>query len=185
MKITSQREKWLSAVLGVVCLLLLVNLMLRWGGLRAKAFRSPGLAERTGGMSNPPTSVPPGREELSGTEPVVQLDVLKTLQSRPLPRLARNPFEIEAPRSAASPAAPGPASAPQPPSPPPIPLKALGHSQNIKGQQEAFLTDEEQVYVVHEGETFAKKYKVVKITSKFVEVQDEASLQRVELPFPY
>jgi hypothetical protein len=61
-------------------------------------------------------------------------------------------------------------------------LKSLGYSEK-NGRQEAFVSDDDQTYVVHEGETFAQRYHVLKITPQFVEISDETTHQTVQLPF--
>ncbi len=182
MKLSAQAEKGLTTALGVVCLVLLWNLVFRSGGVRATASRTPDRPEGRGPKGQRPADSAKDQPALADFESRLRLDVWKALQSRPLPELGRNPFEMERPI-----VAPGKGSTsgpPQSPPPPPIPLKPLGHSQTAKGVEEAFVTDDEQVYVVHVGEVFAGKYKVLRITSTFVEVEDETSRQRIQLPFP-
>ncbi len=182
MRISGRVEKWVKGVLGVVCLLLLIDLVTQIGGVKAGSNRSSAPAAAAGTRPLAPSSQK-GADDLSRYDPVVRLDLLKELQSRRLPKSTRNPFEFVASRSAAQPASSEPSAAPSPPAPPPVPLKTLGYSEKGEGQQEAFVSDEEQVYVVHEGETFAQKYKVLKITPKFIEIEDESSHQTVQLPF--
>lgn len=162
--------------LGAVCLLLIIHLVMPFGGIR------------TGGSRAVPSAAAAGRarpldglEELVRCDPVVRLDVLKKFQARPLPHLARNPFEAKPPK----PVAPAVATAPvplTPPPPPPIPLKTLGYSEK-NGGREAFVTDNDQTYVVHESETFAQHYRVLKITPQLVEISDDTTHQTVHLPF--
>ncbi len=181
MKVKGQSEKWVRRVLGVVCLLLVIDIVFQFGGVRAAAAR---LLVRAGGGAAkrlPTASSPSSADELARYDPKVRLDLLKKLQSRPLPRIARDPFGMEAQRAAAQPPAPAPAPI-APPPPPPIPLKGLGYSEK-DGRQEAFVADEDQTYVVHEGEAFAQRYRVLKITPKFIEIQDDSTHQTVQLPF--
>ncbi len=179
MRLTSQTEKWLKGVLGIVCLVLVIDLVMQLGGIKVGATRSSP-AEAAGAGSLP--SSQKEAEELSRYDPTVRLELLKEFQSRPLARVARNPFEFVASKSAAQPVGSTPPPAP-PPAPPPVPLKTLGYFEKGEGKQEAFVSDEEQIYVVHEGETFAQKYKVLKINPKFIEIEDESSHQTVQLPF--
>jgi hypothetical protein len=180
MKIKGQVEKWFRVALGLLCLLLLVHLVMQFGGVRAGASRAP--VPPAGSVGKRPLlpSSQGSVEELSRYDPVVRLDLLKQFQSRSLPRLARNPFEAEVARRAASPEVAPPPPVPQPP---PIPLKALGYTEKGKGLQEAFVSDDEQTFVVHEGEKFDQKYRVLKITPKFIEIEDESSHQTIQLPF--
>ncbi len=184
MKVTPQSEKWLSTALGVVCLVLVLNLVLRSGGVRATASRSPAPLQVPAVKQGREASSAKKEAALSNGEVDLRLDEWKVLQARPLPHLGRNPFEVERPVTAPSGATTPLALANQPPPPPPIPLKPLGHSLNLKGVEEAFVTDDDQLYIVHVGEVFAKKYKVLRITPSFLEVEDETSRQTIQLPFP-
>jgi hypothetical protein len=111
------------------------------------------------------------------------LDLLKEIQDRPLPKLARNPWEFEA-RAAPAPQAKGEASvAPAPPpKPPPPPLKAVGVTQKSGGINEAIVSDDQEIYIVHEGETFARRFRVVKITPSQVEIDDDTTHETIRLP---
>jgi len=184
MKVTPQAQKWLSAGLAVVCVVLVLNLVLRSGRVRATASRPPAPTGAAGDEQGQAASSARKEAALSSEGVELRLEEWKALQARPLPRLARNPFEVERPAAGPSVAATPQALANQPPPPPPIPLKPLGHSLNLKGVEEAFVTDDDQVYVVHEGEVFAGKYRVLRITPSFVEVQDETSRQTIQLPYP-
>lgn len=181
MKLSSHIEKIASGVLGAVCLLLLVNLVLHFfGGVRAGGTVSTVAAPTSRGQVLNRRTL----DDLSRYDPVVKLDVLEELQSRPLPQLSRNPFALETPRTAAR---PGPAAAaPPPPSepagPPPVPLTALGFAEKAGGVREAYVSDGEDIYVIHEGDTFAKRFKVLRITPSFVEVEDEALRRTIQLP---
>jgi hypothetical protein len=183
MKTKGQAEKWVRVILGVVCLLLLVNLVMQLGGVRAGASRGAAAGGRRAG----PALSGEAQDSLSSYDPVVRLDVLKKLQSRPLTQPARNPFQGPAPPRV-EPAAPAPVAPPPPP--PPVPLVAVGYTEK-NGGLEAFVSDDpklkvdsQQTYVVHEGETFAQRYRVLKLTPKFIEIEDESTHQTVQLPFP-
>jgi hypothetical protein len=71
-----------------------------------------------------------------------------------------------------------------PPPPPPVPLKALGYVQDARGQFQAYLTDSDSIYAVHEGEKFDKVYRVLKITPAFVEIEDQSLNLRAQLAVP-
>jgi hypothetical protein len=126
------------------------------------------------------------KDEFARYDPSLNLSELKDILSRPAPQAGRNPFELRAapaPKAmAANPEAP---PAPQaPPPPPPIPLKVVGYSEKPGGIKEAYLSDDQEVYVVHEGEEFGKGYKAVKITPQQVEVEDETGHRTVQLLVP-
>lgn len=182
----SQLEKWATGLLGLVCLLLVLNLALR-SGVKAGASR----ATLPASGASPATSRSQAlsdrvADELAGYDPGVRLDLLKQLQSRPLPKVARNPFEFEAkpapatqPESAATP----PAAA-QPPQPSALPLTAVGYTEKAGGVREAIVSDDQEIYILHEGETFAKRFRVLKISPSAVEVDDDTTHQTIRLPIP-
>jgi hypothetical protein len=114
----------------------------------------------------------------------LNLEALKQLDERPLPRMERNPFEY--PRAA--PVKPatnaGTGAAPPPPPPPPLPFRAVGFTERADGKPQAMIKDDEGIYVVGIGETFAKHYRVLSISPRNVEVQDASSGQTAQLPIP-
>ena len=191
MKATGHFEKWGAVVLGVVSFALLVNLVLHInrghaGDTRPRA-TTPLRAKAT---TLPGPKAPAGKQrvsdELSRYNPVVKLDLLKELEERPLPELDRNPFEFVAtsPKSG-----PGSATLPGPPPPPPTPpppvtLKPMGYSEGKGGVKEAMISDEDQVFVVHEGDSVGTRYKVIKITPTVITVEDATIHQTVDLPVP-
>ncbi len=191
MKSTGHIEKWGAGVLGAVSLALLVNLVLQINRghagnrrprattpSRAKATTHPGSKARAGKQTAP--------DELSRYDPVVKLDLLKEFEERPLPDLDRNPFEfVAAPVKAApgQPAVVAQAAAPPPP-PPPVSLKPMGYSEGKGGIKEAMVSDEDQVFVVHEGDSIGTRYKVIKITPTVITVEDATTHQSVDLPVP-
>jgi len=183
MTLNRQTEKWITAGLGVVALILIVNLVYRGGG-EAPAPRGAtparGAAPPAQGKSTP--RVP---EELARYDPALQLDKLKAIQDRPEAKLKRNPFEFVQREVAVAPevASSAPAPAPQAPAPPPPPpLKAVGYTQLREGGGEAIVTLQDELFIVHEGESFAKRFRVQKLTPAVVEVFDETTQQIIRLP---
>ena len=191
MKATGHIEKWGAGVLGAVSLALLVNLVLqinrgRAGETRPRATTPP----RAKATTLPGPKAPAGKrrvsDELSRYDPVVKLDLLKEFEERPLPEMDRDPFEFVAAPAKAAPgqtAAAGPAAA-QPPPPPPVTLKPMGYSEGKGGVKEAMVSDEDQVFVVHEGDSIGTRYKVIKITPTVITVEDATIHQTVDLPVP-
>jgi hypothetical protein len=182
MKTGSQIEKWVAGFLGVVCLALILNMVFR-SGARAGGTRPPARSAAPAARARAGSGVAAGSDELARYDPRVRLDLLKEIQDRPLPKLARNPWEFEA-RAAPAPQAKGEASvAPAPPpKPPPPPLKAVGVTQKSGGINEAIVSDEQEIYIVHEGETFARRFRVVKITPSQVEIDDDTTHETIRLP---
>jgi len=176
-------DRWVSAALGLVCLLL-VAYLIRYSGVWAQASPSRSKPSRASSAS------PRGRDrrdELAQFDPVVKLQLLNELQSRPAPHFSRDPFEYLAPKLPPAPApvvtAASPPPTPTPPPPPPI--KALGFMEKAGGVREATVTDEaENLYVVHENETFASRYKVLKISPTVIEIEDTTTHQTIQIPVP-
>jgi hypothetical protein len=191
MKVTGHIEKWGVGVLGAVSLVLLVHLVLQYNRGRVGNTR-PGarIAPRAKASTLPGAKAAAGKQkisdELSRYDPLVKLDLLKEFEGRPLPDLDRNPFEFVAAPVQASPVrTAGAAAAPaQPPPPPPVTLKPMGYSEGKGGVKEAMVTDEDQVFVVHEGDSVGTRYKVIKITPTVITVEDATLHQTVDLPFP-
>jgi hypothetical protein len=190
MKITGHIEKWASGILGAVSLLLLVNLVLQFNGVRAGGAR-PSPAYPGGSSKERPAKGSKGSDDLSRYDTIVRLDLLQELDGRPLPELPRNPFEFEAPQISKeqqmAQAAAAAAATTAPPPPPPVPevnLKALGYAEKAGGVREAYVVDDTDVYIVHEGDSVANRYRILKITPASITVEDEPSHQSVELPIP-
>ncbi|MGA2610499.1 MAG: hypothetical protein ABSH01_23895 [Terriglobia bacterium] len=190
MKATGYIEKWGAGVLGAVSLALLVNLVVQInrghaGDRRPRATTPP----RAKATTLPSAKAPAGKQsvsdELSRYDPVVKLDLLKELEGRPLPELDRNPFEfVGAPANATPAQTAAAAPAAQPPPPPPVTLKPMGYSEGKGGVKEAMVSDEDQVFVVHEGDSIGTRYKVIKITPTVITVEDATIHQTVDLPVP-
>jgi len=202
MKAIGHLEQWGAGVLGVVALALLVHLVLQISGGRAGEPHSrataPPRAKATTLPSAKPTAGKPGvSDELSRYNSALELDLLKRLRDRPLPQLKRDPFEfVGAQAKAAPPGIPAPAPAEvQPPAPPPITLKPMGYSEGKGGAKEAMVelcaapncepsSLDDQTFVVHEGDSVGTRYKVIKITSTVITVEDASIHQTVDLPIP-
>lgn len=190
MKPTGHLEKWGAGVLGLVVIALLVILIVqlkrpRPGSVRAqtKVFTGVKMA------ASPADKAVPKRnkelDELSRYDPALDLDLLKELDARPLPDLKRNPFEfVMPPPKVVEPGRSVAAPRPQPPPPPPITLKPLGYSEGAGGVKEAMVSNEDQLFVVHAGDSIGTRYKVIKITSKVITVEDGLVHQTVDLPIP-
>jgi hypothetical protein len=70
-----------------------------------------------------------------------------------------------------------------PPPPPPIPLKFFGFA-SAPGETpvRAFLSDQDDVVIVVEGDMVKKRYKVVKISPNNIEMEDTQTKSRQKLP---
>ena len=174
-------EKWITAGLGVMALVLVVNLIFRG---KPSATPPKGIGPASTAAARPNNTSAPS-DELTRFDPALQLDEFKAIQKRPASSLRRNPFEFVTREVAVAPPPVGTTPAPTaqaPAPPPPPPLKAVGYSQSGGGAGEAFVTLQDELFVVHEGESFGKRFRVNKLTPAMVEVFDETTQQIIRLP---
>jgi len=205
MNSTARTEKWAAIGLGVVSLFLIVRLVVQYNQVRVGAKRRAavipvkpvhrGTAGTGIGPSHAKPASLPGAKAAAGKQKppdellrynsVVKLDLLKEFEERPLPELKRDPFEfVSVPTPASRAQTPGQVPAPAPPPPPPVTLKVMGYSEGAGGASEAMVSDEDQVFVVHAGDSVGARYKVIKITPTTVTVEDATVHQTVDLPVP-
>jgi hypothetical protein len=175
----SHAEKWASAALALMSLFLLAYLA-RQTGVWAEA-RPPQKPARSTVATDRERQ---RKDDLARFDPVVKLELLHQLQSRPVPHFNRNPFEYPAPKVAPAPA-PAPAAPPVAQPPPPPPIKAMGYMEKAGGVREATVTDDaDNIYVVHENDVFANHFKVLKISPTVIEIEDTTTQQSIQLPVP-
>ncbi len=197
-------EKWGIAILGVVSLLLIVKLVSQYNHMRAEVklpvakARPPARVGVRAGTNAPvvkPAVRPRAPDDLSAYNSIVELDLLKKYEDRPLPELHRDPFTFVAVAAPARVQAPGvAAAAPPAPPPPPLNLKVMGYTEGKGAPDEAMVelcsascetsSPDDQVLVVHAGEAVGSRYKVIKINPTVVTVEDAAIHQTVDLPVP-
>jgi hypothetical protein len=204
MKLSGQMEKWGIAILGVVSLVLVVILVNQYNHMRATVklpvtkARPPARVGVRAGSNAPVVKQavrPRAPDGLSIYNSIVDVDLLKKYEDRPLPELHRDPFTFVAVAAPARVQAPGVAAAPPPaPPPPPLNLKVMGYTEGKGAPDEAMVelcaascetsSPDDQVLVVHAGEAVGTRYKVVKINPTVVTVEDDAIHQTVDLPIP-
>jgi hypothetical protein len=172
-------ERWGIGVLGVVCLALVA--WLTWKTL-GNSSSKVSAAQDSGAAQRRPGSAPPAaRGGLERFNPALNLALLKKIESQPLPKTARNPFEYPPPPKPKETPTVVAEKAPPPPPPPP-PIKAIGYSVKAGNVAEAVVADEQDIYVVHVGDTFANRYLVLAISPDRVDIQDATTQQTVHLP---
>jgi hypothetical protein len=183
MKLPAGINKWGSAALGGVCLLLVANLVAQYRDWQPK--HSPEKAALAGSLNRTEKVPAHATDDLSKYDPSVHFDALKKLDSRPLPGDDRNPFDFvggAAPAIVAGPAPQAPGVV-QPPPPPPLPIKAVGYNELPGGKKEAMVTYNDDLEMVHEGDVVGTKYKIVKIDPTMLVVEDGETHKTIELPF--
>ncbi|MGO9275626.1 MAG: hypothetical protein ACLQOO_36210 [Terriglobia bacterium] len=67
--------------------------------------------------------------------------------------------------------------------PPPIALKVMGYADKPGKGRELFIAQDSEVFVAHEGDLFADRFRVLKITAGEVEIEDETRRERFRLTF--
>jgi hypothetical protein len=185
-------NKWGVAVLGVVCFFLVVRLVAQYRSMMPRkphAHPAPASAQSKRVEKGPSHAA----DDLAKYDPDVHFDTLKKLDARPLPDEDRAPFDsgLAAPAPVVAPTVQGAAPPPNAPPPPPPapPLKAVGYNELPGGQKEAMVTFTEgerkdEMVMVHEGDQIGTRFKVSKIDSTMVVVEDGDTHKSLELPFP-
>jgi Tol biopolymer transport system component len=64
-------------------------------------------------------------------------------------------------------------------------LQALGYAEIAGGERQAYITEGDQLYTVREGDSFAGKYKLLKLTPSLVEIENKDSHTTTQLPFSH
>jgi len=185
--------KWkvyLASGLGVVMLILLVRFLWQtFGSSPAPAAPPPTV------VTAPRPAVPSASSEGSGTaspyartavkvsglaalDPTLHPEIMRQAESLAYTGNGRNIFsQFSAPPSIPKPIAPirnadvntGP---PPPPPPPPITLGFYGYAAEKTGQKQVFLLHGDDIFIASEGDVVDRRYRVVKIGTASVQVED-------------
>ncbi|MGH9444481.1 MAG: hypothetical protein ACRD3O_01910 [Terriglobia bacterium] len=186
MKEKSRLEVAATVALGLVCAVLVLRLVGRVHSVDARE-ASPAVTVRS--LSPRALDPIPRGPAAFAKGPALNVALFQSLQAQPLPPPSRDPFAFEpTPQQlqaiSRQQQEAGQAQPAGPPPPPAVPLRALGYTENARGEFQAYLIDAQHLYVVREGEKFGKTYQVLKITPTFVEVQDDALNVRAQLAIP-
>lgn len=189
MKTRKQFEKWGKIALAGLCVLLVFRLV-------SEIMGNPAPANDPVQTASPPATRHASAEKTApkkgimsvNLDSLVQLQPLKEFSTRSMPDVSRNPFDFGAPpitpAQRAAQAASAAAAASSAPAPARVPLRAIGYSERPGLGPEAYLTDSDEVYVVHDGDVISQRYKILNITSSIVEVLDGVSGEKSQLPIP-
>ncbi|MGH9327782.1 MAG: hypothetical protein ACRD2B_14025 [Terriglobia bacterium] len=174
--------------LGVVCAVLFLRLAVRVRGVNARAEQPVLVPSRLRVSRRAATVNHAGAPEAFPDGPMLDVALYNRGVSRPLNFPGRDPFAFEptpqqVERSLRAKAA-AVAQHNTPPPPPPLPFQAMGFSEGVEGNLQAYLADNQRIYVVHQGQTFDKNYSVLRITPGMIEIRDELLNRTIELPFP-
>jgi len=165
------------------CTLLCLALLLLGRSLPVQLFSSTTSNELLSGE----TSKIKGENDLGSLDPTLQLARLKLAESTVYTGVGRNIFRIDADSvTAKNP----PAPLPDPPAPavppvrPPIFLRYFGFITMLEMPRKGLLADGDAVFVACEGEIVDHRYRILKIETSSVEVEDliEHSTHTLSLP---
>jgi hypothetical protein len=184
-----------AAVLFALAIYLLVRM---WTGSGPPASAAPPTAVVPAQQVTPPRAVrgrrgvrrePPGQAATPAVtlDPRLRLDLLKQSEDTEYKGAGRNIFRAEAeiPKPVENPVkAQAPQSPPvyTPPPPPPINLKFFGFATSIGEPKKIFLGNGDDVFVAGEGDIVNRRYKIMKINSNSVEIEDVLSNNRQTIP---
>ena len=181
-------KKWIVAGLAVVCVVMLFNVIsdIRESAGEAYHAQKP-VAAPHARLQKAPARNP---AKLRDLDPNLQVDTLKEYLSRPFPDVVRNPFDFgavpvsPAGRASGDGVSIAPGGGPAVPQQPQVSIQAIGYSEPARVGSEAYVADEDQVYVVHKGDVVDKRYTILRITPTHVEVLDGASGETTQLSIP-
>lgn len=123
----------------------------------------------------------PGKKpKTESLDPTLRLDLLASSEQTLYEGNGRNIFVSQAEVTIPAPMAPGVLETqkavgyqtPIPAPPPPIPLKFYGFASQPGEAKKVFLSQGEELWVAGEGEIVNRRYKIVRITPTYVEMQD-------------
>jgi hypothetical protein len=124
-------------------------------------------------------------------DPRLRLDLLSVAEQTQYSGSGRNIFRMEAaplPKPVAPVMKPmetpktAPAGPPPPPPPPPINLKFFGFATSVGAPKRIFLASGDDVFIAQEGDIVNRRYKILRIGSTSVEVQDLLNNRTQSLP---
>ena len=125
-------------------------------------------------------------------DPTLHMEAMRVTESVEYSGSGRNIFSAasapvvipvpKAPARTAELAAPGPPPPPPgPPPPPPIDLKFFGVTIS-HGTRQAFLLHDDNVYMANAGDVVLRRYKVIAVDAKSIQVEDMQNNNRETLP---
>ncbi len=155
----------------------------------APATSQPSRARRVRGRASGPRT---NTAAVTPLDPRLRLDLLKQSEDTEYKGAGRNIFRAEAeiPKPVENPVKQAqkntpptpPQPPPGPPPPPPINLKFFGFASQPGEPTKVFLGQGDDVFVAAEGEIVNRRYKVMKINPKSVEIEDLLSNNRQTIP---
>ncbi|MFQ5776618.1 MAG: hypothetical protein ACE5IP_01275 [Terriglobia bacterium] len=167
-----------KVILFVALLAVLVGINLPWGSSSAPIAAPQEGSTRASRLA--------GSSSLTIPDAVLQVERLKpSARVRP-GRIQRNIFQYgrrkQAPRRQVQ-AKPQLDAPPRPPPAPPAPVRFFGFAENSHGgKRQVFLTDGEEIYIAAQGDVILQRYRVVRVGSESIEVEDLSGNHRWVVP---
>src|ERR1700761_2174818 len=176
----------LAAGLGGVMLILLIRFLWQTFGPSPEAPSAPApvvTVARPGTSPSVVGTAVAGRQAakvggLAALDPTLHPEIMRSAESLEYTGHGRNIFS----QFSAPPVIPKPVASirqtavetgpPPPPPPPPINLGFYGYAAEKTGQKQVFLLHGEDIFIASEGDVVDRRYKVVKINSASVQVED-------------
>jgi hypothetical protein len=118
-------------------------------------------------------------------DPALRTDLLKDTEQTKYESKGRNIFvtQVEIPKQVEDPRKPAPVPVDiTPPAPPPINIKFFGFANKPGEPKKIFLSQGEDIFVAREGEIVNRRYRVLKINSTSVDIEDVLSNNRQSIP---
>jgi hypothetical protein len=190
-----KKKVYLASALGAVMLILLVRFL--WQTFGPSPSAAPAPAPPTVVTAPRPATGPSGSEVaqenataspyahqaskiggLASLDPTLHPEIMRQAESLEYTGNGRNIFsQFSAPPEIPKPIAPirqahvdtGP---PPPPPPPPINLGFYGYAAEKTGQKQVFLLHGDDIFIASEGDVVDRRYRVVKIGTASVQVED-------------
>jgi len=172
MNLTGRRWTWACAALGILCALLVAATIWRESGVGSRE-SAEGVGSRESEVRSRESEEPVESRKLKVDSLKQGVAVASQQIQSPKPQITNHPGPIQNPKSKITNHL-GPIQNPK--SPITNSLKPLGYVEKADGRVEAIVEDDGQIYIVHEGEVFADKFRVLAISR--TEVQVAATLVR-------
>ncbi|HKT23035.1 MAG TPA: hypothetical protein VJR04_00440 [Terriglobales bacterium] len=189
MKVGAEKKKELYVMLALmaIAVVFLVRMFLSYGS------PTPSVA------ASVPNAVPAQSETANAhggargkspapLDPTLRTDLLKNSEAAEYKGSGRNIFEAQAtPPPMVQPSHPVvkadvPIGPPPPPPPPPIPLKFFGFANKPGEPKSIFLANGDAVFIGREGDIVNRRYKILRIQSNQVEIEDVLNNNRQTIP---
>jgi hypothetical protein len=181
-----KKKVYIAGGLGVVVLILVVRMLMdSFGGSTPTPAAPPAISQSSAARPGQSTTKAGAHDaaKLANTatnlDPTLHPELMAQAESLEYTGNGRNifsltsvPVDIPKPIASARPTAPIQTGPAPPPPPPPIDLKFFGFSARQSGVRRAFLLKGDDVFVASEGDVVDHRYKVVKIATTSVQVED-------------